>query len=563
MTVIRDLLVSFGVAFDTSGIKKGESAIESLLGKLTGVGKALAGAFALDQVKDFALGVIQNADALGDQAARLNISVSALERWRYAAGFAEIQAESLDALFGRVARASVAAADGTSEQAKALDELGIKVKTANGDFKSTDVLFQEIGTSLAGLEDGTKRTALAMQFFGKADATKVLELFKGGDEQIAKLNAEFEELTGGGMADFVKASGEVDDELKRLNTAWEAGKVSIVGFFLPAIMAVVQACTRVAVWLRELNEHTSILKASMIALGVVGLSKLSMMLGPLGALARGFGLLALKVALPLLILEDFMTFLDGGDSMIGRVIDKFFGAGAQQKVRNFIQDVKKSLQDLWGGSFTNLLTNARNLALDFFAQLKKDTLAAGGPWADLNAAVLDVWSVTLDTLTGGLDNFLAKSSAIWDGIKLAFEIAWTEIKFFGLGIAAEMSDALDNLLNKFDQVLGIETDGKGGTAAADIESLHNQAKLRLAAEGDAIAKRLETSRVAVDAPIHQTINVPPGTPTGQAKALGKAAADGARKGTSEGINLGTSLPGTRPARAPNRAAAASFKRKGS
>jgi hypothetical protein len=510
--------------------------------------------------------MINQADALGDQAQRLNISIESLERWRYAASFVEIQGEALDGLFGRLARSAYAASEGTGEQSKALQELGVDIKDTNGQIKSTDVLFQEVGLALNEVEDTTKRTALAMQFFGKTDATKVLALFANGAEGIEKLNAEFEELTGGGMADFVEQAGLVDDQLKRLGTAWEASKVSIAGFFVPALLRVVQIMTRAAVWLRELNEGTSVLKTGLIALGIVGVAKLSAMMGPLGGLLRGFALLGLKVALPLLLLEDFLTFIDGGDSIIGRVIDKFFGPGASEKVRKFIGDVKQSLVDLWGGSFPVLVENAQQLSHDFFDQWKKDIVESGDDWAGLNVALLDVWQFTIDTLLGDWDEALVRLGAVWDGIALAFEIAWTEIKFVGLGVAAELSDALDGLLNQFDKVLGIETDGKGGGAADSVADEHTKAKKRLLKRSESIGQQLETGRVAVTGPgagrgegSGGTVNIsqsfPPGTPAATREAARKGASEGMRAAGAEGFQF-------KRARAPNRAAAASFKRKG-
>jgi TP901 family phage tail tape measure protein len=564
VSIIRDLLVQLGVVFDTSGLAQGENALEGFMGKVRGVGAALAGAFALDQIKDFALGMIHSADALGDQAQRLNISVEALERWRYAASFVEIQGEALDGIFGRLSRSVYAASEGTGTQAEALADLGVKTEDANGKLKSTDVLFQEIGIALAGVEDDAKRTAIAMQFFGRTDATKVLALFSEGAEGIEKLNAEFEELTGGGMAEFVEQAGLVDDELKRLGTAWEASKVSIAGIFVPALLRVVQVMTRAAVWFRELNEGTSILKTGLIALGVVGVVQLSRMLGSVNALIGRFALLAIKVVLPLLLLEDFLTFLDGGDSIIGRVIDKFFGPGASEKVRGFIRDVGKALSDLWGGSFPNLIANAQALSFDFFEQWKKDIAASGDEWSGLNVALLDVWQFTIDTILGDWDVALERLAAVWDGLALAFEIAWTEIKFFGLGVVAELSDAIDGLLNQFDKVLGIDTEGKGGTAVREVDDLHAKAKKKLLRQGEGITARLNTGREGGALAPSQartadggavTINqsFPPGTP--------QATRDAARKGASEGMRAAGQYEGRR-ARAPNRAAAESFKRKG-
>ncbi len=74
----------------------------------------------------------------------------------------------------------VQAADGVGQGAKLFRDLGVNVKDAAGNLLPTDVILQRIADRFQKLPDGPRKSALAVQLFGKAGAAIVPILNDGG-----------------------------------------------------------------------------------------------------------------------------------------------------------------------------------------------------------------------------------------------------------------------------------------------------------------------------------------------------------------------------------------------
>lgn len=72
------------------------------------------------------------------------------------------------------------AADGSGAGAKLFDQLGISVKGANGQLLPTDQILQTISDKFEALPDGPKKSALAVQLFGKSGTALIPILDAGG-----------------------------------------------------------------------------------------------------------------------------------------------------------------------------------------------------------------------------------------------------------------------------------------------------------------------------------------------------------------------------------------------
>jgi len=543
MAALREILVAFGVTFDTKPIEDGEKKIGSLLDGVSGLGKALAAAFAVDKIKDFVLGAVEAGDAVGDQAARLHISSKALEMWTYQAKFADIAAGELDGIFNKLARSAVEGGDAASEQGKVLKKLGVDVKDTHGNFKDTGSLFEEVGLALAGMTDETEKTALSFQFFGKTAGPKVLQLFKDGPEGIAKMRAEFEEL-GGGMGDFVEQAGEVDDNLHRLDLAWTSAKVKVAAFFLPALNLAIAGLTKASQFLTYLTKNTEVVQAALAVLGAIAAGKAAAVLAAWWPVLLPFLKFAAILGVVILLVEDLIVAWKGGDSVIGRILDKLWGPGSTRKVVAWCKDTFEAFSTF----FSDLSERPAEFEENWkrtTASIKNDIVNVLGPtFGGMVVSWIEMSGVLIDTLTGGWENFKDKSAAIWDGIALAFKIAWTEIKFFALEIVAVIDDAITKLVKKIPGGL-LDKLGGTGTAVEDVGKLRDRARLALAAEGDDVGRRLTapaTGLVSTAIPsgppvvVNNTtnVNVPPGTPGQVVRAAGAAAETGSLKGAKRG-----------------------------
>jgi hypothetical protein len=521
----------------------------------------IAGAFAFDKVKDFVTSTIAAGDAVGDQAARLNLSSRALEEWTYAAKFADLQAGELDGVFNKLARSSVAAGDASSEQGKVLDKLGVKVKDANGNFKDTGTLFEEVGLALNGLNDQTERTSLSMTFFGKTAGPKVLQLFKDGPEGIKKFRDEFQAL-GGGMGDFVEQAGAIDDNMHRLDLAWTSAKVKIVGLFLPAVTLTVAALTKLSTFLSYVAKHTYLLEAAIAVLGAAAIAWAAPVIAAWAPVIAPFLLIAAAIAAVVLVVEDLIVAWKGGDSLIGRIIDRLFGKGATARTVAWIKET--------GGAFAQFWSDLTSKPGEFAAQWQQTsnaiqndlTISLGPTFGGVIRAMLDEGVFLLDALTGGWQNFSDKVAAVWDGIKASRSRFVDRDQVLRSRSWPPLDDAVtatqeDPGRARGQARLGRQRHGGGRPRRAPHQG---QARPRGARGRDRRPPRRPLLECGRHAHGHGGTRYErqraPGTPAQQARALGAAASSGAAKG---GHEAGKAHAGV-PLKNPNRAASAALGR---
>ena len=60
------------------------------------------------------------------------------------------------------------AVNGTEESQKAFQRLGVNLKDAQGNLRSTGDIFEDVVVSLQSMDNATERTALAYKLFGES-----------------------------------------------------------------------------------------------------------------------------------------------------------------------------------------------------------------------------------------------------------------------------------------------------------------------------------------------------------------------------------------------------------
>jgi len=154
--------------------------------ELTAVGRKLlwiggAGAAAL-------YGLVHSFASAGEELVRLSgkigIDIEKLQELQHWAKQNEVQADTLERSLAFMNRGLGQAALGKGNLAKAAARLDIALKRPDGSLRSIDELLPEIADKLNSLEDPGRRTALAMDIFGRAGAD-MLPGLKGGSLAMA------------------------------------------------------------------------------------------------------------------------------------------------------------------------------------------------------------------------------------------------------------------------------------------------------------------------------------------------------------------------------------------
>lgn len=402
--VIREFLVSLGFQVDDpQAIERfaGKAGV-AIAGVVAGVAAAAAGMFA------FTSKVADEFDALGDLANRVNSTASELQEFGYVATLTGSSVEAANASVERLSKVAGDAAMGMGKGAKVFESLGINVKDANGQLKNSTDLMWEVGDAIKDMERGQQVAVL--QRLG-LDPTLVDTL----TTSVGGLRDEFKSVYAAVGLDADKAaaaSGEFMDSLDRLGFVLGAvGKSLAVNFMsrftdgmnrlrklivdnLPKIMNILKPIITLVLnladvfialafragqgigvilgWLGKINDATDgwagYILAAAAAWKYLNLAFLATPIGMILGLVAAIGLL----------IDDFMTWKEGGESFINWGAWSQEIALAEQGV-SFIKGILENwfmflfgmvdgLVKLFTGDFTGAW-NAVSIAIESFLNI--------------------------------------------------------------------------------------------------------------------------------------------------------------------------------------------------
>lgn len=214
--------------------------------------------------------------------------------------------------------------DVESGRAKTFKALGISLKDVNGQAKNAVQGMIELAGAVEGM--GREQAVFRIKELGITDNRSVELLLKGRQEVERMLRVQKEQgVVTKESAERVRVYSEALAKLKQSAGVATSG---IVDWILPAITRFIQMLDSVVTWM---NRHDTFVKGFFIGLTTI----LTAMFLPavISATAAVWALIApfLAVAAPIaavvalfaLLYDDVMNFLDGNDSLIGQISEKY------------------------------------------------------------------------------------------------------------------------------------------------------------------------------------------------------------------------------------------------
>jgi hypothetical protein len=290
---------------------------------------------------------LKQADALAKTSKQLGVTATALQSMTTFADLGGVSAEELRISISTMTRnLGIFAATGTGRVKAVLKEMGSGIDDIEG-RKPAD-LFYEFGKSIAAIEDPVRRSAFAQRIFGES-GVRLLSAFTGTAEEIDRVRERAELLGVVYSEDFAASAEEVNDELMLAGLQFQRVKVGLVSSLIPALRWAAGIMVTLGQRISSVSERTNVFKAAFATGGWMLALKIFQRLtggigGIRGMLSKVFPLLGrmARVLAPwlawTLILDDIMTFLQGGDSALGRFLDTLFGAGTAAQVLTWIRD---------------------------------------------------------------------------------------------------------------------------------------------------------------------------------------------------------------------------------
>lgn len=406
--------------FGKAGVK-GLGSLTKGLGIAAAAATAAAGAFAY-----MTKSTINTLDTLGKTASKLGVTTEFLSKYQVIANRAGISTETFNMGLQRFLRRLGEAQQGTGELLKPLQQMGINMKDANGNFREGTDVFAEYMTKLAGTESSTQRLALAMKGFD-SEGVAMVNIAEMGADKIALIGRRAEEAGLVISGKLTKAAADANDALSDL---FDFGK----GFKMQFFGALSETIEELSEMLRE----KLLLKIE----------------------AEG-GMSAFAKKLAAAFLDGASKFITATASFLDDLVKAFntFTDG----LKTFIVALSNApiIGEGWSASFDDEATIKAGLELDL-AQAKED-LAAVGDWP--------MWKKILE---GGTKYGLAVAQ-LEDKIK-DLEQALTDVDdtiFFEKSTAA--AETFLQKSEKYTKVIDEQRDKLLDSAAAD--ELRNQYKV--------------------------------------------------------------------------------------
>ena len=403
-TTLRELLVSIGLDADEDAIDSFDEGIESIKGHLSDLATVAAGTFAVLAAGAVTLiaGATATgafAEEVVEQAAALGVTTDAYQELSFAASRYGIDSEKITVILSKLAVDQKAIADGNKDVAATYAALGLSAEEVAK--ARPEQLLALMADGFTGVTDASERLAIASSLFGDRIASKLLPLLAGGSAGLAEMAAEAHALgvildseaidranafndqvevlgavvtslrnevalaliptltrLSGDFLDWIRTNRElidtkIEEWIGRVASAFsKAGEVIAI---VNDRVGGVEGWARLATLLSGLTTAGGIAyvitKFLLLAAAVVqttaaaaafvgGGTVLLAIVGAIAAVLTNLIAVAGFLGAQLLVIEDFVTYLEGGDSVFGRLIEKWREApGLLGAVSRFLESV--------------------------------------------------------------------------------------------------------------------------------------------------------------------------------------------------------------------------------
>lgn len=159
-------------------------------------------------------------DEMGKRSERLGIATEELSALTYQAKLANVSAEELDVAMVKLSKNMADLGGAATDGSKALAQLGIA-----GD--DPVAALDKIAEQFSKMEDGAKKTALAVELFGKSGA-KLIPMLNEGAAGIKRAREEADAYGITVRGDMVRAAQDFNDAMTRMNAALEGFRNSVI-----------------------------------------------------------------------------------------------------------------------------------------------------------------------------------------------------------------------------------------------------------------------------------------------------------------------------------------------
>lgn len=452
--IVTELVAMLGLKLNPTEWAKGDSLVDGLKGAFVG----LLAALGLNEIKGMIESVIEMGGALTDTSASLGVAIEDLQELRFAASLAGISAGELDGAIRKYSRGLEEAKKGKGPVADAFRSLKISMDEIKKGGIADNL--ELIADRFSKMPDGPKKTALAMDLFGRSGA-QLIPMLNEGREGVAELRREANELGIVMSSETAGGFDEVGDNIDRTKAALQGVKMSIVTALLPSIKDMVDS---LLAWVKANREIIANAVHLVVQAGIVAFKLLAVVVGSL--------------------VDIFNWFRDGSDEAMAVLI------AIAAVITATVVPALVQMAAAWLLAAGPVILTVAAIAAVVYGIIKLirhwDLVraAAGRAWDFIKRKVSDFWNFiksipgrilqAFEDLGEGIIKALVKAfDFVVDRAKQAASIIWDEVKNIPVigdiaagaewvvGQAAGLNSPVDSLNSQVGSMVGMSS---GGTA---------------------------------------------------------------------------------------------------
>lgn len=280
-----------------------------------------------------------------------------------------------------------------SEQGKLFKSLGINLKDANGNAIDASSGLMQVAGALEGMDKAQARFALKQL---QITDPKSVELILKGRKEIEAMTRAHKEQ-GVVTKEMALQAGRLDNAMNALRGGLDRAGLGIMDLLLPAIIKATEWLTIIVDWAGEHKDFVVAFFAAIAAI-VMAVYLPAMVSAAAATLAATWPFLLIGAAIVAaaaafaLIYDDIMNFIDGNDSMIGQIFEKY---PIVKDIIFGIIDAFKAWWDMGVAVFDFLYENSDSILGAFKAM--GDGIVAIFDW------IAAAWKMQFDIIMKGVD----------------------------------------------------------------------------------------------------------------------------------------------------------------
>ena len=174
------------------------------------------------------------ADAVNTLSQRSGIGTDAIQRLGYAASQSEGSMEAVGQGMRFLSQNMDQAARGSKEAQESFSRMGISIRDASGNLKTSEQVFYDVADAMQRTTDGGQRQAMAMQLLGRG-GVELVPLLSQGSRAIREMGDEAQAMGAVMSGEAIQAMDDFDDALTAFTASGQQLKSAILGAILPAM----------------------------------------------------------------------------------------------------------------------------------------------------------------------------------------------------------------------------------------------------------------------------------------------------------------------------------------